>query len=557
MGKKPVLLTIIGLIGALLFLPFLGQVHLFDWDEINFAESAREMLLTGNFWRIRVDFEPFWQKPPLFIWLQTLSMYVFGVNEFAARLPNALCGIATLMVIYAIGSRLYNQYLGILWMLAYAGSFLPHFYFKSGIIDPVFNLFIFLGIYFLSDLAAYAREPGNYNERWSRRRDLLLAPFFIGLAVLTKGPVGLLLPALALIVFWAIHYRTRIMSIAQIVLMVIVIAMVTFAWYGVETIRHGPWFLTAFVKYHIELLTTEDAGHGGPIYYHFIVLLLGCFPASILIFRAFKGHKNEHIFQTTFHSWMIILLCVVLVVFSLVQTKIVHYSSLAYFPITFLAAFYADNLRKKTDRWAWYNTLGLFVIGGLIAIIFAVVPFLGKNTEWLFPYINDPFAKANLTAAVTWTGVESVIGFFYLALLIIGYIMIRKQFYLPGVGTFFLATLITVQSVMMVIVPKIEGYTQRAAIEFYKERQGEDCYVEVLGFKSFAHLFYSRKLPKNAASNIPKPEKMPFQKWLLKGAINKPAYFVAKITHADKYKEMPELTVIDEKNGFVFFKREP
>ncbi|PSR04256.1 MAG: glycosyl transferase, partial [Bacteroidetes bacterium SW_11_45_7] len=229
----------------------------------------------------------------------------------------------------------------------------------------------------------------------------------------------------------------------------------------------------------------------------------------------------------------------------------------AYFPISFLAAFYADNLRKKTDRWAWYNTLGLFVIGGLIAIVLAAVPFVGKNTEWLFPYINDPFAKANLSADVKWTGVESVIGFFYLALLIIGYIMIRKQFYLPGVGTFFLATLITVQSVMMVIVPKIEGYTQRAAIAFYKERQGEDCYVEVLGFKSFAHLFYARKLPKNAAANTPKPEGMPFQKWLLKGAIDKPAYFVAKITHADKYKEMPALTVIDEKNGFVFFKREP
>ena len=53
--------------GAILFLPFLGHVHLFDWDEINFAEAAREMLLTQNYMRVQIDFQPFWEKPPLFI----------------------------------------------------------------------------------------------------------------------------------------------------------------------------------------------------------------------------------------------------------------------------------------------------------------------------------------------------------------------------------------------------------------------------------------------------------------------------------------------------------
>ena len=59
---------------ALLFIPFIGQVHLFDWDEINFAESAREMLVTGNFSTVSINFIPFGEKPPLFIWMQVLSM---------------------------------------------------------------------------------------------------------------------------------------------------------------------------------------------------------------------------------------------------------------------------------------------------------------------------------------------------------------------------------------------------------------------------------------------------------------------------------------------------
>jgi 4-amino-4-deoxy-L-arabinose transferase-like glycosyltransferase len=50
--------------GALLFLPFLGAAHLFDWDEINFAESAREMLVTGNYQQVQINYKPFMEKPP-------------------------------------------------------------------------------------------------------------------------------------------------------------------------------------------------------------------------------------------------------------------------------------------------------------------------------------------------------------------------------------------------------------------------------------------------------------------------------------------------------------
>lgn len=137
------------LIGALLFLPQLGSVHLFDWDEINFAESAREMLLTGNWRMVQIDFQPFYEKPPLFIWLQALSMQYFGVGEFAARLPNALCGIATMLVVFNIGRMLFSSQFGVLWALLFACSMTSQLHFKSGIIDPVFNLFIFLGIHFM------------------------------------------------------------------------------------------------------------------------------------------------------------------------------------------------------------------------------------------------------------------------------------------------------------------------------------------------------------------------------------------------------------------------
>lgn len=99
MTNKFFIISIVALAG-LLFSHSLGLTHLFDWDEINFAESAREMIVTNNYSQVQINFEPFWEKPPLFIWLQVFCMKIFGINEFSARLPNALVGILTLSTLF-------------------------------------------------------------------------------------------------------------------------------------------------------------------------------------------------------------------------------------------------------------------------------------------------------------------------------------------------------------------------------------------------------------------------------------------------------------------------
>jgi 4-amino-4-deoxy-L-arabinose transferase-like glycosyltransferase len=115
--------------GLLCFVSGIGNAHLFDWDEINFAECAREMIVSGNYSRMQIGFQPFWEKPPLFIWLQALSMHVFGISAFAARLPNALIGTMALLVLYAYGRKNYDERMARLWVLMYAGSYLSCFFF--------------------------------------------------------------------------------------------------------------------------------------------------------------------------------------------------------------------------------------------------------------------------------------------------------------------------------------------------------------------------------------------------------------------------------------------
>ena len=187
---------LIGLAGCLFFMPFLGGVHLFDWDEINFAEISREMIALDDYLRVHVNFKPFWEKPPFFFWMQAICMHIWGVGEYAARFPNAVCGVISLVILYLIGKRLYDRTFGLLWALAYFGSTLPFLYFKSGIIDPFFNLFIFGGLY---GFILFYWKKDKFDSIALPKHSLFylcMGGLVLGLAIITKGPVAYMIVCL-------------------------------------------------------------------------------------------------------------------------------------------------------------------------------------------------------------------------------------------------------------------------------------------------------------------------------------------------------------------------
>jgi 4-amino-4-deoxy-L-arabinose transferase-like glycosyltransferase len=538
---------IIAIAGTLLFVPFLGQAHLFDWDEINFAECAREMILTGDYLRTQIDFQPFWEKPPLFIWMQALSMKLFGINEFAARFPNALMGVVTLCTLYHIGRKVVHEKMATWWVALYAATWLPHFYFKSGIIDPTFNFFIFVAFYQLH-LVRFSSQKLNR---------ALLAGIFLGLAVLTKGPVAILIALLSLGVYIVINrglwgYRMR-----DLVAVTAGAALVGLAWCVALIAVHGwtyfQWFFGAFTSYQIRLLRTEDAGHGGPFVYHFLILLLGCFPASLFLFQYSRRRITDNEPGRDFTRWMWIIFWVVLLLFSVVKTKIVHYSSLCYFPLTWLAALQLYRLSEGQSRLKPLVRNLLLVIGTLLALAILLLPLAGIFKQKLFPYIKDPFAVANMQAAVSWSPAESLWGLMYLAGIWTAALLMRRHFR-KGMLLLCAIQLVIIQVTITHFTPKIEAYSQRAAVAFFEELQGKDVYVHVLGYKSYAHLFYTRKTPPSDTQYYDKSGRVN-EAWLLEGRVDKPVFFVCKITAAERYEALPQLEEIGRKNGFVFFRR--
>lgn len=528
-------------VAALLFLPLLGGMHLFDWDEINFAESAREMIQSRDFLTVQINYLPFYEKPPLFIWMQAASMKLFGVGEYAARFPNAVGGIVTLLLLFHIGRRHFDRRFSMIWTALYAGSILPFLYFKSGIIDPWFNLFIFLGVY-----RAYRYLAADTK----RSIHIALSGVFIGLAILTKGPVALLVFGLtAMIYLISIRFRATL-RITDILLFFAALLPVGGLWFILQILSGNFQVIADFFIYQVRLFSTQGAGHGGFLMYHFVVLLVGVFPASLFALPGLFGTTTGTKTQKGLYRTMLILFWVVLILFTFVQTKIVHYSSLCYFPLTFIAAWWIT-MGRESRIWDRIIKVLVVVLGTCLAVVVALLTRIEDFRPFLLSrnLIADPFAVACLKADTGWHGFEIIAA---LPLLTgVGLFLAFRKNRLLSVYLLTASVALFMTFSVVMLAPRIERYSQHAAIEFFKSVKNQDAYLLTLGYKSYAQWFYGEVNPQaNPAAAD--------ENWLLRGQVDKTVYISAKAFKKQKYmSEYPDLQLLYEKNGFAFFKRNP
>ncbi|MEK0420961.1 MAG: hypothetical protein RLZZ161_812 [Bacteroidota bacterium] len=537
MSRKTAIHLLITLGAAILYLPFLGSFHLFDWDEINFAEAAREMLVTGEWGRVQIAFEPFWEKPPLFIWLQAGCMKIFGINEFAARLPNALAGIVSLNLFYHVGKKHVGHFFGLFFILAYAGSLAPTLYFKTGIIDPVFNLFIFLSIYqwFLAEL--------ELSQQNNARIHYLLFGLFAGLAFLTKGPVALLVASVVAVTRLFAAGKNAWPGWANLGIAFVTLITTLSLWLIPETCKHGTWFLTEFFRYQVVLLQGQIAWHNQPWYYHFVVLFFLCAPASVMAFPyLFKNPENSTGNSSVLFSYMRSLFWAVLIIFSIVTTKIIHYSSLCWIPLAFMAGYtlYTSYTKRITiSRWL---SLPVFICLIPVAALFSVAPYLltVENRDILEPLLNkDPFATKLLLSGNVWGGWEGIPALIFLCFVLIWIFQFALGIIRHAIPLFW-AVLLFSQYIYIVILPKAEKQLQGEIIGVIKKESAQNkCIVESWDYKTFAILFYGNTQPghflgkwsetaKQDFSDEPAPNCTARKHWIVQKPISVPVKIITR-----------------------------
>lgn len=289
--------------GILLVLCFyrLGSLPLFDQDEPRYASAARTMVETGNCIVPYFNGKPRYQKPIFIYWLMCASYKLLGITELAARLPSALAVITLVLVTLAFGNYYLGADGGVASALALATCFGVVVSAHAATTDAVLHFLIagaFLAFFHAEQLhrkGLIARgtqadlECNAINTGWINLKSFawyLVAYALSGLAVLTKGPIGILLPVLGIGLYWLITGQfIQGLKRAYVPIGLGIIALINLPWWTMAArLTHGEFLRVFFLRENVQRFAS--GGHPQPFWYFLPILFIFFFPWSAFVPQA-------------------------------------------------------------------------------------------------------------------------------------------------------------------------------------------------------------------------------------------------------------------------------
>jgi 4-amino-4-deoxy-L-arabinose transferase-like glycosyltransferase len=270
-------------VSALLTLPFLGTPSLWDLDEGVNAQTAREMR-DANTWVIPTfNFQLRTAKPVMLYWLERFSYSAFGLSEWSARLPSALAGFLSVLLIYELGRRMFGRATGLL-----AGLILPsvaQFAMLTHAATPDSTL---LACNLLAFLLFWSGHL-NGSRTWWRTMAIGSA-----LGFLTKGPIGVVLPGIVVAWYFAWNGELRRLFSVRFFLSAFIFALIAGPWYGiVSSETRGEWLKAFIAKENVDrFLNPMDRHEGFPGYYLAVMTVMYSPWSAFLIPLFWYGYKG-------------------------------------------------------------------------------------------------------------------------------------------------------------------------------------------------------------------------------------------------------------------------
>ena len=461
-------------VAAVSYFTALGSTWLWDEDEAFFATAAAEMHRHNDWIVPTFNEELFAHKPPFMYWMMRLGFLTFGVNELGARFFSGVFGIATALVTYHIGRRLFDARTGLWAALALATCLMWSIVSRASTADA------YLGFFIASSLLLYVRSvfpprdddaPAEVPvapslaatlDRWVPASWSTWIGMYalMALAVLVKGPIGVLLPGATIGLFVLCQAPTfsalndGLVKRAFARLRTMIFAFPATFWrmrpltaIAAVLLIAGPWFVAVSIKtdgaFLNEFFGVHNFGrflkpmenHRGPIVYYLPVIAIGFFPWSIFamptaLHAAFAPRdRSRHLFVLCWAGWMIGF-------FSIASTKLPNYvlpayPALALMTASWLAAWatHKDTLSARWPKLAFGTlaTVGLLLLISLPAAALQIgdqpllaklgvnsalapdlkrlfwlgfVPLIGGVAAWML-------ATQNRRAAAVWTSVAA------------------------------------------------------------------------------------------------------------------------------------------------------
>jgi 4-amino-4-deoxy-L-arabinose transferase-like glycosyltransferase len=326
---------------SLPYLVNLGTSSIWDTSEAFYAETPREMLATGDYLAPHFNFQPRVQKPPLTYWIIAISYKALGISEFAVRLPGALAAIGVILFTYGIARLLHNPRAALLAAMITAATARIFILARRLPID-IFLLFFLMATLFFLVRAILARKT----HFW------LCAYLFAGFGFLTKGPVALLIPAGACVI-WAIWSRKLRIRETHLLSGAIVFLAIVLPWYLLILNRHG-WTYVApfFLRDNLGRFASETMGPSRGLFYYIGVGVSDFFPWSVLALCTFcliwKYRKSEQPLKSLSFGLPVIWCVLTFVFFSLSKNKQEYYIAPIYPVAAIIISALLDRAMQKS-----------------------------------------------------------------------------------------------------------------------------------------------------------------------------------------------------------------
>lgn len=397
-------------IAACLFFARLGRLPLLEPDEGRNAEVAREMLTSGDWITPHFDTLPYLDKPVLYFWFVAGSFHAFGLSEWAARLPSALAALGTLLLTWFLARRMFGGSTGLAAGVVFSTVPLAIAFSRTVIFDMTLTFFVTLAI-----AAFWLGEGSGFREtRWD-----VVAFGSMGLATLTKGPVGFLVPLLSLLAYAGLRGRIGELKRIRWGLGLAVFLAVVLPWFIAVSARNPGFPKYALWQESLLRFATHRAHRGGSIFYYIPVYLAGFFPWSFFLlfalwnrrgaWRRLRGDRYRAV------AFLLAWPAVIFVFFSISRSKLPAYFLPALVPLSVLMAKAWDALRGSSESsrrpdWLTGGFAALILVGLLIAFAPHLIEFLGLRTRVVRRV--HPAVRAMLGPSLTYTGIAlAALGF--------------------------------------------------------------------------------------------------------------------------------------------------
>jgi 4-amino-4-deoxy-L-arabinose transferase-like glycosyltransferase len=355
-------------VAMLLFLPTLGAVGIFDSSDGYYSEGAREMIERGDLLTPVLNYTNYFEKPILNYWLIAACYKILGVTTFAARLPAAISTVILGLLIYyrsvsAVGCRA-----AVMSALIFLTSPIVLVVGRFSLTDMPLCLFVSAAIFLIFD--------GVFR---GKSKDLYYGYVAISLAVLTKGPVALLLTFGALFSFLLITTRSgdklwKRIKRFRLASGLLLTALLALPWYVAVHIATAGQFTTTFFVGQNMGRALGKVNHAAPWFYYLILFWGSFFPWSVLLFTAFVPAIKFGKFRLFTARRQLVLFCVcwasfVFVFYSCVPTKLPTYI-LSMYPACalLLGTFIDDALKEMRDRELKIGAVALSLISMLLVV---------------------------------------------------------------------------------------------------------------------------------------------------------------------------------------------